>query len=260
MSTSLFIEASWRGLALSAGLALLVWLASVARRDVSLVDIAWGWLVALPACVVAWQFAPMTPRGWAVTAVVLAWALRLSAHIAWRHRGQPEDHRYQAMRARHSPHFALKSLYLVFALQVVLGFVVAAPVAAAAASTEPWSTMDLLGLALATAGLAIEATADAQLARFKADASQRGRVMDQGLWRYSRHPNYFGECLMWWGLWAMAAAGGAAWTIVSPLLMTWLLLRVSGVTLLEKDIGLRRPAYAEYVRRTNAFIPGRPRS
>lgn len=254
-----FLAAALRALALSGGLALLVWLASVARRDASLADIAWGWLVLLPAAVVAAHAAPLGPRGWAVLVLALAWALRLSAHIAWRHRGQPEDHRYQAMRARHAPLFAWKSLYLVFGLQAVLAWVVAAPVAAAAASAAPWRLLDGVGLAVAIAGLGFETVADAQLARFRADAAQRGRVMDRGLWRYSRHPNYFGECLLWWGLGLMAVAAGSAWALISPLLMTWLLLRVSGVALLEEDIGQRRPDYAEYVRTTNAFMPGKPR-
>jgi steroid 5-alpha reductase family enzyme len=101
--------------------------------------------------------------------------------------------------------------------------------------------------------------ADAQLARFKSDPSRRGRVLDTGLWRYSRHPNYFGECCVWWGAWLVAAAAGAWWTVISPLSMTVLLLKISGVALLEKDIGNRRPGYADYVRRTNAFVPGRTR-
>ena len=108
-------------------------------------------------------------------------------------------------------------------------------------------------------GIGFEAIADAQMSRFKADPSHRGRVMDRGLWRYSRHPNYFGEACVWWGMWLMAlgAAGlGGAWSVVSPLLMTWLLLRVSGVRLLEADIGHRRPAYRDYIARTNAFVPG----
>ena len=109
------------------------------------------------------------------------------------------------------------------------------------------------------AGPVFEAVADAQLQRFRASPAQRGKVLDTGLWRYSRHPNYFGECCVWWGLWLLAAAAGAWWTILSPLLMTVLLLRVSGVTLLEADIGQRRPAYADYMRRTSAFVPGQPR-
>jgi steroid 5-alpha reductase family enzyme len=247
------------GLAASATLALLAWVVSLARRDASVVDIAWSLLVLCPALAVAVHAWPLDARAAAAIALAVAWALRLSAHIAWRHRGQPEDHRYQAMRARHGHRFGLKSLYLVFGLQVLLAWVVSAPLAALAASDAPWGALDTLGLAVAAGGLLVEAVADAQLASFRADPSRRGTVLDTGLWRYSRHPNYFGECAMWWGWWLMALSAGAGWTIVSPLLMTWLLLRISGVALLERDMVERRPAYADYVRRTNAFVPGRPR-
>jgi steroid 5-alpha reductase family enzyme len=134
------------------------------------------------------------------------------------------------------------------------------PLAGAIASPLSWNALDAIGVAVFAAGFAFEAVADAQLARFKSNPAQGGRVLDWGLWRYSRHPNYFGECVLWWGLWLVAAAAGAWWTVVSPLLMTFLLLRVSGVSLLEQDIGERRPSYREYMRRTSAFVPGRPRA
>ena len=116
--------------------------------------------------------------------------------------------------------------------------------------------MGLLGAVLAIFGIGFESLADAQLARFRATLGNAGTVLDRGLWRYSRHPNYFGECCVWWGFYLLAADAGAWWTIFSPLLMSLLLLRVSGVTLLEKDIGERRPAYHDYIARTNAFFPG----
>jgi steroid 5-alpha reductase family enzyme len=131
---------------------------------------------------------------------------------------------------------------------------------AALSGEQPLSWLDGLGAALWLLGIAYQSVADWQLARFKADPAHAGRVMDRGLWRYSRHPNYFGEFCVWWGAWLVALAAGGAWTIVSPLLMTLLLLRVSGVALLEQDIGERRPAYADYIRRTNAFLPGLPRA
>jgi steroid 5-alpha reductase family enzyme len=240
-------------------LALATWALSVPLRDASLADIAWGWLVTAPALVAA-ALLPPAPRALPVLAIALAWALRLSLHIAWRHRGQPEDRRYQAMRARNEPNFAWKSLYLVFGLQAVLAWIVAAPLFGALASTAPWRPLDAPGLALALFGFVFEAVADAQLARFKADAANRGRVMDRGLWRYSRHPNYFGEACLWWGLGLVALGGGAWWALASPLLVTALLLKVSGVPLLEDDLHARRPGYREYVRRTPAFFPWRPRA
>jgi steroid 5-alpha reductase family enzyme len=236
--------------------ALLAWAVCTLRRNAGLVDIFWP-LFFLTAAVVwfAQQQAP-APRAWLVLALVLLWALRLAIHLALRNWNAPEDHRYQAIRKRNEPGFAWKSLYLVFGLQAGLALVVAAPVCAALSGTAPLQIPDLIGAGLALTGIVLETTADAQLARFRADARNRGRVLDTGLWRYSRHPNYFGEFCVWWGLFLTALATGGWWTVVSPLLMTLLLLRVSGVTLLERDIGTRRPDYAAYVARTNAFIPG----
>jgi steroid 5-alpha reductase family enzyme len=248
-------------LAAPVALACVTWALSVHLRDVSIVDIAWGLLVLSPAVVIAALRAG--PRAPTVLLLAAAWALRLGGYIAWRHRGQPEDRRYQEIRRRNEPHFAWKSLYLVFALQAVLAWIVSAPIAAAAASPAAWTALDEVGIAVVTFGLLFETIADAQLARFRRQRESgtgRGkRIMDTGLWRYSRHPNYFGECCLWWGFWLVALAAGAGWTIVSPLLMTVLLLRVSGVTLLEKHLASDRPGYDAYVRRTSAFIPWRPR-
>lgn len=251
------LNAAAVGLGAGALLALVAWATSVPRRDVSIVDSFWGFLVLVPALVTAALLPQAGPRAAVVLALAAIWAVRLSGHIAWRHRGQPEDRRYQAVRRRNEPHFAWKSLYLVFGLQALLGWVVAAPLMAAAASPAPWVALDVVGLALFAFGLAFETAADVQLARFRADPRNCGQVMDRGLWRYSRHPNYFGECCVWWGLWLVAAAAGAWWTVLSPLLITVLLLKVSGVPLLEQDLGRRRPGYAEYVRRTPAFVPWR---
>jgi len=193
--------------------------------------------------------------------LIVLWAVRLAVYVTARNWGHGEDRRYQAIRARNQPHFALKSLWLVFVLQAVLGWVVGLPVLAAA-DGGAWSVWDSLGAAIAAGGLACEAVADAQLARFRREPGSRERVMDRGLWRYSRHPNYFGELCLWWGVALMGLSGSGwthAWCLSSPLLMTFLLLRVSGVTLLEKDIGDRRPAYREYVARTSAFVPWPPR-
>jgi len=250
------------GLSLAAccAIALPVWVASVPLRDVSIVDSAWSLLVLAPALVAVALVPQAGPRAPWVVLLASAWAVRLALYITWRHWGHREDHRYQAIRARNEPHFAWKSLYLVFGLQALLAWLVSLPLMAAVTSSAPWNALDAIGVALFSFGLVIETLSDGQLARFKADPGNRGRVMTQGLWRYSRHPNYFGEFCVWWGLWLVALAAGAWWTVVSPLLMTVLLLKVSGVTLLEKDIGGRRPAYRAYAARTNAFFPWRPRA
>ena len=235
------------------------WLASVARRDVSLVDSLWSLFFLASALVYAALAGAGDARALLVLALVTLWALRLAAYLTWRNWGEPEDRRYQAIRARNEPGFTWKSLYLVFGLQVVLAWICAMPVYAALGSAAPLGALDYAGAALWLAGFTFETVADGQLARFRADPANRGRVLDSGLWRYTRHPNYFGEALLWWGLYLIAVAAGGAWTVFAPLLLTWLLLRVSGVTLLEQDIHERRPAYRDYVARTSAFVPCPPR-
>jgi steroid 5-alpha reductase family enzyme len=190
---------------------------------------------------------------------VAIWAIRLAGYITWRNWGEGEDHRYQAIRARNQPNFEWKSLYLVFVLQAVLAWIVSLSLLAAIASERPWGWLDTLGVAVAVFGIVFEAVGDAQLAAFKARPENRGQVMNLGLWHYTRHPNYFGEFCVWWGFYLMALSAGGWWAILSPLLMSVLLMKVSGVTLLEKDIGERRPAYRDYIARTNAFFPGMPR-
>jgi steroid 5-alpha reductase family enzyme len=247
------------GLAFCAGLALLTWIASVLRHDASLVDRTWSLMIAGPALVYAAQAGWSTPRAIALLVLVLAWGVRLCAYITWRNWGHGEDRRYQEIRARNEPNFALKSLVLVFALQALLAWVVSMPALAALVGDRPFGVLDVAGLVLGFAGFLFEAVGDAQMAAFKGDPANQGQVMDRGLWRFTRHPNYFGEACVWWGVWLVAlGAGGfaAIWTVVSPVLITTLLLKVSGVALLEKDIGERRPAYRDYIARTNAFVPG----
>jgi steroid 5-alpha reductase family enzyme len=250
-------------LAAIAVLSLATWIVSVGRRDASLVDRMWPVFIAVAALVCWHSPAPAGLRADVMLALVLAWALRLGVYITRRNWGHGEDRRYRAIRAGNEPGFAWKSLYLVFALQALLAWIVAAPFLVGMAGARPFGALDAIGVALSGFGIAFEAIGDAQMARFQADPSRRGDVMDRGLWRYTRHPNYFGEACVWWGLALIALAGSgasAAWCLVSPLLMTVLLLKVSGVSLLEKDIGERRPAYRDYVARTPAFFPGRPRA
>lgn len=247
------------GLATTAVLMLVAWLISLPLRNVAVVDIFWGPAVA--AAGVTWLVqAGLAGRG--VLAVLLAvlWAMRLALHIFWRGRGQPEDRRYREIRARNEPNFALKSLWLVFLLQAVLAAVIALPLLGAATSTAPLGPLDVLAAAAWLAGFVIQAVADLQMARFQRGPDAGRRVMDRGLWRYSRHPNYFGETVMWWSLGLIALGGGAWWALAGPLLLTFLLLKVSGVALTEKDIASRRPEYQAYIRRTSAFVPLPPHS
>lgn len=236
-------------------LAFLLWLYSLRARDVSIVDAFWPALVVMPVFVL-WALHGAAPRMTWLALLALAWGLRLGLYIAWRNHGHGEDRRYQAIRARNAPHFEYKSLYLVFGLQAVLAWMVGWSLLVAVNSPRPTGVLDGLAAILICAGLAIETLADAQLTWFRADPTHQGAVLDRGLWRYSRHPNYFGEFCVWWGFYVAALAAGGSWCVFSPLLMSVLLMRVSGVRLLERDIGERRPAYREYIARTNAFFPG----
>jgi len=254
------LRAAFSGLGVIVVLAVLTWLVSLARRDVSIVDSLWSIFITTGGVVYALLLPWSSARPALMLSLAVAWALRLSIYITWRNHGHGEDRRYQQIRARNQPNFAFKSLYLIFGLQAVLAWIVSAPFLAGIHGANPINALDLAGAALAAFGIVFEAVADQQMARFKADAANQGRVMDRGLWRLTRHPNYFGECCTWWGLALIAlAAGGAWWSVVSPLLMTVLLLKVSGVTLLEADIGERRPAYRDYIARTPAFVPWWPR-
>jgi steroid 5-alpha reductase family enzyme len=234
------------------------WLLSLPLRNVSIVDSLWSLMFLLAAVVYA-AGGELQDRGRLALALTTIWALRLAIHITWRNRGHGEDRRYQAIRANNEPGFEWKSLYIVFGLQAGLAWVISLPLLASITSREPLNALDAVGVALWLVGLVFEAGGDAQLARFKSDPANAGAVMDRGLWRYTRHPNYFGDFCIWWGLYLVAVAGGGWWAVAGPLLMSVLLMRVSGVTLLEKDISERRPAYRDYVQRTNAFFPGPPR-
>jgi steroid 5-alpha reductase family enzyme len=235
------------------------WLLSLVRKNVTHVDSMWSLFFVIAAFTTApfvlfVEAAP--PRLMLVLACVSVWALRLCIYLTWRNWGPHEDSRYVEIRKNNQPHFWFKSLYIVFGLQALLAWVISVSLHAAIAATSPLNLLDYAGLALFAIGLVWETLADWQLSRFKANPINKGKVLNTGVWRYSRHPNYFGECCVWWAFYLFALAGGAWWAIISPILMTLLLLKVSGVSLLESTIVERRPAYAEYIRNTNAFFPG----
>jgi len=241
---------------------LLLWVLSLRLRDASLVDLWWGPGIAGVAALAYAATAGGGARGALLVALVSLWALRLGGYLLWRNAGRGEDPRYQAMRRRFGARFVWLSLFSVFGLQGVLQWIVALPLQLA--QLDPGAAqlgaLDALGAALFAGGLACEAIGDLQLARFRADPAHAGRVLDRGLWRYTRHPNYFGDCAAHWGLFVIALATPWGWAgVLGPLTMTVLLLRVSGVALLERSIGRRRPAYSDYQRRTSAFLPWPPR-
>jgi steroid 5-alpha reductase family enzyme len=240
---------------------VLLWVVSLAIRDASIVDRFWGIAFVVIATSVSAATDGAAPRVHLVMVLVAAWALRLSLHITARNLGHGEDYRYQAMRVHWGDRFPLASLATVFLLQGFIAWIVSLPLQAAISSGTPKAlgALDCAGAAVWTAGFLFEAVGDFQLMRFKADPASAGKVMNTGLWRYTRHPNYFGDALLWWGFWLIAGATGAWWTAVGPALMTFLLLRVSGVAMLERKLRKTRPTYDDYVRRTSPFLPLPPR-
>lgn len=247
------------GLAVACGVMAAVWLLGAVTRNVGIIDVFWGICIAAVGISFASAQPLLDTRSRLVLALVLIWAIRLALHIFWRGWGEPEDRRYRAMRERWDPGFWWKSLFIVYATQAVLAWIIAMPILGITQSARPLGILDYAGFVLWLFGFVVETAADWQLARFLTRPDRGNAVMDQGLWKYSRHPNYFGEFCLWWGIYLFALSAGAWWTIFAPLLLTFLLLRVSGVALTEQTIGERRPGYAEYVRKTSAFVLRPPR-
>jgi steroid 5-alpha reductase family enzyme len=242
------------------GLMTILWIASLALRNSSIVDIFWG-----TGFVVAnWAYFFLAPDGsstrkWLISILVTAWGLRLSLYILWRNWGRPEDFRYRKWREESGGTWWWKSFFQVFFLQGVLLWIISAPLLAAHIyPVGALTVLDGLAILVWAIGFFFEAVGDLQLARFKANPANRGKVMDTGVWRYTRHPNYFGDATQWWAYYLIALSAGGWWTIFSPVIMTTLLLRVSGVALLEKTMDTR-PGYKEYIESTSAFIPWFPR-
>ena len=244
-----------------------LWVASVFLRDASIVDPWWSMAFLLVLAHTAARTG-LTPGKTLLLAMVAAWALRLWGYLLLRSRGKPEDPRYAGFREKYgADRYWWFSFFQVFLLQGVLVVAISAPLqlAGAADTPDPVSPLDLLGLAVFAAGFVTEVVADAQLASYRrakarGGAGAPGPVLDTGLWRYTRHPNYFGEALLWWGFWV--AALDTPWgltTAFAPALMTFLLVKVSGVAMLDAHMAAKRPEYAEYMRRTSGFVPLPPR-
>jgi steroid 5-alpha reductase family enzyme len=241
---------------------LVVWLLSLVKKDASIVDIFWGLGFVLVAWLTFFSTDGHLGRKILITLLTTIWGLRLSAHILVRNWGKGEDKRYQAWRAQYGERFWWVSLFTVFGLQAVLLWIISLVLQVGQISAVPDNLVffDAAGVLIWTVGFIFEAIGDWQMTRFKSDPANKGKVMDRGLWAYSRHPNYFGDSLVWWGLFVITlSTPGGVWTIISPLLMTFLLLKVSGVTLLEKTIVDTRPDYRDYIIRTSRFVPWFPK-
>lgn len=251
------------GLLAVLALGILLWLISLAVRDSSIVDIAWGPLIFIIGLTYYLAIAEPGSRAHLIVALTGLWAVRLALHIGVRNLGHGEDFRYAAWRKQYGAAWWYRSYFKVFLLQGVIAWIVALPLFYAITSGIPvtLTLLDRAGVLLFAAGFLFEAIGDEQLRRFKANPANKGRVMDTGLWRYTRHPNYFGEAVLWWGLGLIGAATPLGWIgLVGPAIMTFLLIRVSGVAMLEKTLKTTKPGYAEYIANTPAFFPGAPRS
>lgn len=237
-----------------------LWLASLALKNSSIIDIFWG----LGFVLIAWLSVILTghwePKALLLAGMVTLWGLRLAGYLAWRNIGKPEDYRYAAMREHHGNRFPIVSLFTVFGLQGLLTSIISLPIQVGINHTSGWHTLVALGIVLWMVGLTFECVGDYQLASFKANPANQGQVMNRGLWRFTRHPNYFGDFLVWWGFYfASVESNSWWWTIISPIIMSFLLLKVSGVRLLENSLKSRIEGYEEYVRNTSSFFPLPPR-
>ncbi len=255
---------------------LALWRVAVHIRDVSFIDAVWAWGMVALAWLSVWQsggFERLSAHGIAIALLTSLWGGRLGTHLFRRWRRLGRDPRYDRILGgameRKGWGFATASLLIVFMLQGPLLWFVSLPAQVGilqggfdlAAHYAPISAWSIAGIVLALTGIAFETIGDAQLDAFRADPANRGQVMDRGLWRYTRHPNYFGDACAWWGIWLTAVAGGGwgLWTILSPVLLTWMLLKWSGAPILEKGLSKTRPGYAEYIARTSGFVPWWPR-
>lgn len=258
-----FLELYAIGALIILGLMTVVWLVSLALRNSSIVDVVWG----TGFVVSNWVYFALAPDGfparkWLIGILVTIWGVRLSLYILWRNWGKGEDFRYQKWRTEAGRKWWWQSFFQVFLLQGFLMWIISAPLLAAQLGSTPdeLNLLDFAAIPVWAIGFFFEAAGDWQLARFKADPANKGRVLRTGVWRYTRHPNYFGDATQWWAYYLVAAAAsGGFWTILSPIIMTVLLLRVSGVTLLEKTLTTTRPGYQEYIESTSAFVPWFPR-
>ncbi len=240
----------------------IIWCVSLRMKNSGIVDIFWGPGFALAA----WAYFVLSPDGFIIRKLLISilvtiWGLRLGWHIGRRNLGHAEDYRYAAWRTSNGTKWWWVSYFKVFVLQGVLLWIISTPLLLAQHASEPatLTVLDVFGLALWLIGFTFEALGDWQLKRFKANTSNKGKVMRSGLWRYTRHPNYFGDASLWWGYFFIALSVPNGWvSIFAPILMTVLLMRVSGVAMLEQNLKKTKQEYADYIDSTNSFFPGPP--
>ena len=256
-------EVYFSGLALIWGYVTLAWILSVFLKNASIVDIFWGLGFVVVSTFYFFSTPDFTVRKIIAILLVTIWGLRLSIHILIRNWGKPEDYRYQEFRKRYGEkRYWWFSYFQVFLLQGILMWLISAPLLAINffSNDNQLNILDFAGIVIWIIGFTFEAGGDWQLIRFKMNRENKGKLLTSGFWKYTRHPNYFGDAAAWWGFTLISMAAGSFLPVLSAVLMTWLLVKVSGVALLEKSLKNTKPGFEEYVRKTNAFFPWFPKN
>ncbi len=240
----------------------ILWLISLVLKNSSIIDIFWGTGFVITSWITFFRTLETAgPRDLLILVLVTIWGLRLSFYVLWRNAGKGEDFRYAKWRNEAGDRWWWISYFKVFLLQGLIMWVIAAPLTAIQVPgvNDTLNTVDFLGAAVWAVGFFFETVGDAQLAKFKQDRENKGQLLTSGVWRYTRHPNYFGDAAQWWGFYLIALVSGAWWTIFSPIWMTYLLVNVSGVAMLERTLNKTKPGYEDYVQKTNPFFPWFPK-
>lgn len=240
----------------------LLWIISLTIRNASIVDIFWGFGFVVAAYFYFLKTGDISNRKILIVTIVTIWGLRLSSYIAWRNWGKGEDFRYRNFRKKYGEtRYWWISYFQVFLLQGILMWLISAPLLGAQFYTQnlKLNIFDYLGLAVWIIGFLFEAGGDYQLAMFRSDSSNKGKILDKGFWRYTRHPNYFGDSAVWWSYGFICIAAGSYLPVLGSLLMTGLIIKVSGVAMLERSLKDSKPGYRDYIEKTNSFFPWFPR-
>ena len=234
--------------------AFLGWLLSLRKNNVTHVDTMWSLFFVLDGLYFFSAFEPSS-RSYLIMSLVLLWGMRLAIYLTYRNWGKPEDRRYLKIRQNNEPNFRYKSVYIIFGFQSILAWIIGSIIFMAIENNHPLTWLDVLGFLVTLFGIGYESIADYQLVRFKNDIKNHGKLLQSGLWKLSRHPNYFGEILVWWGFFITTLSTGVHFNLIAPLLMTYLLLKFSGVTLLEANLIKKLNGYDDYQKKVNVIIP-----
>jgi steroid 5-alpha reductase family enzyme len=239
-------------------LVTLLWIWSVFIKNVSIVDIFWGLGFVVVNAFYVFMSGELNTRKILILTLVSIWGLRLAIYLAFRNIGKGEDFRYKEFRRNYGPkRYWWFSFFQTFLLQGVLIMIVSLPLLGinSSASSGDLKLLDYLGIVVWLIGFTFEAGGDFQLARFKRDLANKGKVLNTGFWKYTRHPNYFGDSAVWWAYAIFSIAAGSYWQIIGSIVMTLLIIKISGVALLEKTLNNTKSKYREYIEKTSSFFP-----